>query len=102
MLLQWIEENLIVNDQSEIERYDSDDDKRDHVTENLNYDTNRSKALSAKLELCATLHWLGNRRPIHYQAVGDRQAIFKDSVCVKLLRLWSLYNSMKLLQGLKM
>ena len=34
MLLKWIEENLIENDQSEIERYDSDDDKRDHITEN--------------------------------------------------------------------
>ena len=34
MLLQWIEEDLIENDQSEIEHYDSDDDKRDHITEN--------------------------------------------------------------------
>ena len=61
-----------------------------YVRHYLNHDTNRNKTLSAKLELCATLHWLGNRRPIHYQAVGDRQAIFKDSVCIKLLRLWSL------------
>ena len=34
MLLQWIEEDLIENDQSEIERYDCDDDKGDHITEN--------------------------------------------------------------------
>ena len=34
MLLQWIEENLIENDQSEIQLYDSHDDKRDHITEN--------------------------------------------------------------------
>ena len=34
MLLQWIEEDLIGNDQSEIERYNSDDDKGDHIIEN--------------------------------------------------------------------
>ena len=34
LLLQLIEEDVIENDQSEIERYDSHADKRDHISEN--------------------------------------------------------------------
>ena len=40
--------------------------------------TNRSMALSEKMQLCAALHWLGTGT--HYHAVGDMHGISKASV----------------------
>ena len=59
----------------------------------LSHPTRRSEALSAKLQLCVALHWLGSGA--QYHTVGDMHGISKASVCRCIHRVVQAINDVK-------
>ena len=59
----------------------------------LYHPTNRSQALSTKLQLCIALHWLGNGG--QYHVIADAHGVSKASVCRSLKNVVRAVNQVK-------
>lgn len=57
----------------------------------LERNTNRSEALSVKIQLCIGLHWLGTGAQNH--AVADMHGVSKASVCRTVQNIVNAINS---------